>query len=98
VYLPSAALIGAAAASAYWCIGKRGFRLLIGVAVALTWLTALRNRDYRSEISIWADTVAKRPASSRAHSNLGHALQSAGRVAEAKTQHEIALQIRPNYS
>jgi protein O-mannosyl-transferase len=98
VYLPSAAVIVAAVVAACWCVGKRGLRLMIAAALVLTWLTALRNRDYRSEIAIWTDTVAKRPTSSRAHSNLGQALQSAGRLAEAKTQHEIALQIRPNYS
>ena len=98
VYVPSAAVLTALAFSVHACSGPRGLRACFVAALAFAGLTALRNRDYASEIAIWSDTVAKRPDSSRAHSNLGHALQAAGRLAEAKAQHERALQLRPEYA
>lgn len=97
-YVPSAAVIAAALVAAHACTGGRGWRAYAAAAAALAGLAALRNHDYRSEVSIWADTVAKRPASSRAHSNYGQALQAAGRVAEAKAHYEAALRLRPTYA
>jgi len=32
----------------------------------LGWATIVRNRDYRSKIAIWTDTVQKRPGNARA--------------------------------
>ena len=98
MYLSLAAVVAAVVVATSAWGGRRMLPAFAVVAVALGCLTAARNIDYRSEISIWADTVAKRPGSSRAHSNYGHALQAAGRLAEAKQQHEIALQLRPNYA
>ena len=53
------------------------------LAAGLGVLTMQRNDDYRSEIAIWADAVAKRPENSRTQYNLGLALTEAGRVREA---------------
>ena len=98
IYVPTAAVITALVVGVqYYFQSRRIITLMIGVA-ALMVMTAARNRDYRSEIAIWNDTVAKRPSSARAHSNLGHVLQAAGKLTEARREHEIALQLRPNYS
>lgn len=51
--------------------------LLMGI------LTYSRNLDYQTDISIWADTVGKRPQNARAHKNLGVALMEAGKLCEA---------------
>lgn len=61
------------------------------VAVALGVATNARNGLYHSELALWSDTVAKRPESARAQSNLskvrfdagaGGALESAQRAVE----------------
>lgn len=50
--------------------------LVIGFGCA--WGTVWRNADYRSAVSIWSDTVAKRPQNGRALGYLGIALVDAG--------------------
>ena len=77
--------------------GRHGLGVLIALAAGLGALTFERNAVYRSEIALWADTVAKRPANAGAHSGLGAALTEAGRVVEAIQEDEAALRLRPNY-
>lgn len=98
VYVPSAAVGVAVAVALHTTLGRRSFVLLAGMAAMFAGLTFARNRDYRSEIGLWADTVVKRPTSARAHNNLGHALQAVGRWQEAKVAHETALKLRPDYA
>jgi tetratricopeptide (TPR) repeat protein len=66
------------------------------VVLFLATLTIQRNRDYRSELTIWRDTVNKCPGNPRARTNLGLALVDAGRVPEAIQQYEQALRIKPD--
>jgi len=98
VYLPLASVMCAVPLLLFAGLGRKGLAGCAVMAVALGVATVQRNRDYRSEISIWADTVAKAPASSRAHNNLGHALLAAGRPAEARSEFEHALQLKPDYA
>jgi tetratricopeptide (TPR) repeat protein len=72
--------------------------LLALVVVALGWITVRRNVDFQSKVAIWADTVAKAPANSRAHYNLGQALGDVGRFDEAVAQYQEALRIQPDYA
>lgn len=67
-------------------------------SVPLLFLTLSRNRDYRSEIALWSDTVAKRPANALAHEMLGQALDRAGRYDEATEHHTAALKIYPGFA
>lgn len=57
--------------------------LVLITAAGLGYMTWDRNRDYRTAVGIWTDTVAKRPVNFRAHNNLGVALTRKGRYAEA---------------
>ncbi len=66
----------------------------LGLAACLAGLTARRNADYRSELSLWRDTVAKRPMNPVAHDNLGASLLRAGRWAEATAEFRQALSLR----
>jgi Flp pilus assembly protein TadD len=72
-------------------------RLCVFAAAALvcTGLTLARNRDYRSAIALWQDTVEKNPGNWRAHYNLGFALAEAGDDRAALDQVEAALRLTP---
>lgn len=69
--------------------------ILAGVAAAATLALAAttfaRNRDYRSALTLWADTVAKRPENARAWINHGLALLAAGDPAAALGQLDSAI-------
>lgn len=95
MYLPLAALVtlGVAGLLARW--GRRGVVVCGGLAVVFAGLTVRRNTDYRSEVGLWTDTVAKQPANGRAHNNLGKAAFAAGRPAEALVHYAEAIRLQP---
>jgi tetratricopeptide (TPR) repeat protein len=107
MYLPLAAVIATVVICAVG-IGKRVFNRQQGVVlgcvaggsmvVLFTFLTIQRNQDYSSAVSIWQDTVEKRPNNARAQSSLGAALLLAGKMQEAIGHLERAPQINPNYA
>lgn len=72
-------------------------------ALVLLWLgslmqmTVLRNRDFLTPETYWADVVEKAP-SGRAHNNYGLALMGRGDMANARTQFEQSLKMAPYYS
>jgi len=68
-----------------------------GLFMVLALSTFLRNRDYRSEIALWEDTVGKSPDKARPHNNLGYAYLVAGRHREARVEFLTALRIDPEY-
>jgi tetratricopeptide (TPR) repeat protein len=94
MYLPLAAvvvLLVFAIAKSHRAFPTTVVALLV---VALAVVTARRNADYRSEIAIWQDTVAKLPNNPRAHNNLGFELaKMPGRIADALAEYERALQL-----
>ena len=106
VYLPLAAFVTAAvlgvqaAASRWGGLGRARKPALASLAVAavaaLGTATALRNRVYADELSLWGDTVAKRPQSALAEANLGKALLDRGRTEEGVTYCLKAITLDPN--
>jgi tetratricopeptide (TPR) repeat protein len=98
-YLPLAAVACAGALFARRLMGRWAAVPLAALVVALGWLARERNLDYRSALSIWEDTAAKRPANPRAHCNLGVALAAVpGREAEAASEYGEALHLDPGYA
>jgi protein O-mannosyl-transferase len=97
VYLPLAAVAVLVTLLGY-ALGHRKAIVVLGiVAAGLGALTIQRNLDYRSELSIWEDTVARQPQSSRGHSSFGVALAGIpGRVPEAIAHFEEALRLKPD--
>jgi Flp pilus assembly protein TadD len=97
VYLPLASLVALAVIGLHAVVGWRGLALWVLAAVGFGVLTVRRNLDYRSDLVIWTDTLAKRPDNVRAHHNLGNKLATKGRIEEAIQHYERALQIKPTY-
>lgn len=84
-------------------VGSRGHgraAVWVGAAgvIALGAATFARNRVYRSELTLWQDTVARRPDNPRAHHNLGLALEGAGRPEEAAAEFRRTLALQPNHA
>jgi len=98
MYLPLAALVALAVLGVH-SIARRASWMTFGfLALLLGVLTERRNEDYRSAVSLWGDTVSKRPENARAHCSLGFALYSTpGGLPKAISEFEAALRIQPEY-
>jgi tetratricopeptide (TPR) repeat protein len=97
MYLSLAAVVAVGVLGLHTLIGRRGLILCAAAAVGLGWLSARRNDDYRSEFTLYKDTVAKCPNNERAHTNLGRALMNMpGGLAKAVVEYQTALSLDPN--
>ena len=72
--------------------------VMLALIVANTIGTIERNKVWRTEETLWADTVAKAPANGRAWMNYGLTQMAKGRYAVAKSCFERAALLTPNYS
>ncbi|HTT55514.1 MAG TPA: tetratricopeptide repeat protein [Opitutaceae bacterium] len=98
MYLALAAVIVLVVGAAGSRLGRRGVAVFLALSVGLGALTARRNEDYRSELTLYRDTVAKRPENAFAQCNLGTALFSLGRTREAAARYEEAVRLAPDYA
>jgi tetratricopeptide (TPR) repeat protein len=99
MYLPLAAVVVLFVLGLSSRLGRRSVIIFLALAVGLGWLTVQRNNDYRSELSIWNDTVAKSPNNERAFTNLGFFLKKMpGRQHDEIAAYEKALRINPDYA
>jgi len=96
MYLPLAAVVTLAVAVVWRWAGRRGLIACLALALGAGALTAARNRDYQSRLTLWGDTVRKRPGNSLARLNYGAALCDSGRFSEALAQFEDARRIGPD--
>ena len=97
MYLPLAAVIAGGVAALYSLRCQPVLRLTLAFALTLplAWLTACRNRDYATAISIGEDTVAKRPDNARAMALLADYYHRAGKLEKARQWLEHSLEIQP---
>ena len=102
VYLPLAAVAALLVIGGHELSRRVALPVKLGVAalivLGLGWGTIHRNHDYRSELSIWSDTVAKRPNNWRAQADLGVALERDGRTTEAIARYQEAIRLKPDYA
>jgi tetratricopeptide (TPR) repeat protein len=97
MYLPLAAVMTLAAMGIHAALRRQSWIVFIVLALGLGMLTALRNEDYRSELTLWSDTVAKRPNNERALISLGNAwLELPGHLNDAIVEYEAALRLKPD--
>jgi tetratricopeptide (TPR) repeat protein len=68
------------------------------VAALLGWQTRRRNNDYRTEESIWADTLTKMPENPRAWVNLARAHFNEGDARQALQELTKAVELDPDYA
>ena len=97
LYLSLAAVAVLAVFTLYWLGRRRGVYVAFALAAGGAGLTAQRNRDYRTEIGLWTDTIEKSPGNAHARYNLGVALSGAGRLAAAAAQWRAALRDEPQH-
>ncbi|BET66402.1 hypothetical protein ASA1KI_13200 [Opitutales bacterium ASA1] len=97
MYLPLAAVVVPVVWGLYRLAGVRLPWAAAALAVALGATTVARNHDFRDALSIWTDTVEKRPTSARAHNNLALVLDEAGRAEEAAIHFARALALDDAY-
>ena len=69
--------------------------IVIGAMIATT---NARNHDYRTEIALWENCVARRPANHRGQTNLGLMLAQEGRIDESIACYRKALDLNPGYA
>lgn len=94
MYLPSAGFFMAMvtlAGKGKWVTGA------LAVAVVVYAVTAYaRNEVWKSDVTLWEDSVAKSPGKERPLENLGHAYIKAGRMDEAVASFEKAAALEPD--
>ena len=104
MYLPSATVL----AALLWIVWHHryarflkpatwvaGSLLLMGALTALTWH---RNQVYQDEITLWKQTIERRPGNARAHNNLGLALMQSDQMDAAQAAFLQALALQPNHA
>jgi Flp pilus assembly protein TadD len=105
MYLPLAAVLSVIVVGGYLVARSRrgeraaarvGLPIALAVIVGLGAMTSARNRDYESDLTMWADTVAKQPSHARAHMNYGVALGERGRLPEAEAEYRTAERLAPD--
>jgi tetratricopeptide (TPR) repeat protein len=94
MYLALAPLLLALVLAAHRLLGRHVLWVGLVAAVACGALTVARNRVYRSELGLWADTAAKRPDNALARYNHGLTLFEAGRLEEAVREYEAAIRLK----
>lgn len=72
-----------------------GWFAWVAVLVCLTGLTMARNTQYESNLTIWQDTVKKRPDNARAWFNLGMAQAQAGALPLAQRALDRSIEQEP---
>ena len=95
MYLALAAPLALAIVTLYAALGRRSSWIFSALVLAGISLTHLRNTTYQSDLSLWTDTVAKRPGNARAHHNLGLAELNRAQYELAAKHFREAIHLQP---
>ena len=94
IYLALAAPVALAVAGLYTWLGHRSFYVCSALVLASIALTIHRNEAYRSDLTLWTDTVAKLPNNPRAQNNLGKAAFALGRIEDSIGYYREAIRLK----
>ncbi len=96
LYLPLAAVVVlVVGTAAVWCGARATLVLCLALAVPEGWLTFQRNHAYRSDLSLWRNTVEHSPGSLIAQGGLADALYARGDWREALFHYDLACRLNP---
>lgn len=95
VYLSLAAVATLVVLGLHALFGRRSLLVCAAIAVGCAGLTIRRNADYRTELSLWTDTVAKCPDNARAQCSLGTAYFHLGDTARALQHYDESIRLNP---
>lgn len=96
MYLPLAAVIALVVGVAVARFGRPALAPFLALALAAGVLTEQRNTVYRSDLTLWQDTVDKSPNSAIAQSSLGTAFYQRGHLREAMQHYQVSLRLNAN--
>lgn len=97
MYLPLAVVLTALALGVYAWLGRRAWVVGLVAAGLAGALTVARNQDFASPVTLWRDTVAKRPENMRARNNLSAALLEANQTEAGLAELHAALRLKPDH-
>jgi tetratricopeptide (TPR) repeat protein len=98
MYLPLIPVVAIATLGLFAKANKQAGLVVVAVVASLLgWNTVRRNEVYKSAVTLWRDTISKRPENARAYKELGKVLEGEGRTSEALANYDKALQLKPDY-
>src|SRR5207249_10393911 len=104
-YLPDAGLFLLAMVGLFLLVSRMTARpraifalVVTVVAIPLIGITRERNRVWQDEMTLWADTVAKNPESTRAQMNYGVELMKVGKMSDAESRFRETVRLAPQYN
>lgn len=75
-----------------------GYFLLILIVGMLSARTIIRNKDWKSEDTLWIATAQVAPSGQQIHNNLGDVYARQGNMEKAVEEFQTAIEINPNYA
>jgi len=75
-----------------------GYFALVIIVASLSARTIIRNRDWRSEDTLWVSTAQVAPSGQQIHNNLGDVYARQGDLNRAVEEFQKAIEINPNYA
>jgi len=75
-----------------------GYFLLILIVGMLSARAIIRNKDFKSEDTLWIATAAVAPSGQQIHNNLGDVYARQGNMEKAVEEFKTAIAINPNYA
>ena len=87
---------------AYYLVGKNNLKgmvvILLMIIACYSVLTYQRNKVWRSEITLWDDTVRKSPHKARSYDTRGIAYAQGGNFSQAISDYSKAIEIIPDFA
>jgi tetratricopeptide (TPR) repeat protein len=75
-----------------------GYFVLVLIVASLSVRTIIRNRDWKSEDTLWISTAQVAPSGQQIHNNLGDVYARQQNYAKAIEEFQKAIEINPNYA